>query len=460
MVGHVIRRWIAACTAVALAAALAAAPGLSATAAVAEPWPARLGSPAASITLSPKFAPPTTRVTVHGTAFGHGDRVTVLFARKQVASATADESGAFTATFHVPAGAPPGQHTVTAEGSPSGRSAEATFTVRTNWAQWGFDATRGLDNRFENVISGSNIRKLHVRWTYRFAHALGLGPSPAVAAGIVYVSDGSGDLSALDAATGQARWTVTLDPRHAARTVTVSSETAYVSSETGVHALDRATGAERWQFGLFEPDVVTVANGLVYVGGFGGVYALDPATGVEQWWTYVPGTSPAVSGTQLLLGARDGAIDALNGSTGAVLWRVKVDGVPSTPSVAGGTVYAATDAGTVYALRTSDGQEVWHTQTGEQGTRSGVAVAGKRVFVATPTSTYAFDASSGAVLWQAAAAGTTPAVAADVVYVGGTAFDVSTGDQLWDSGLVAPTPAVADGIAYLTATKGVYAFGR
>jgi len=63
-------------------------------------------------------------VTVHGAAFGHGDQVTVWFGKEQVASATADQAGGFSAAFHVPKGAPPGAGTVRAEGSPSGRSAE------------------------------------------------------------------------------------------------------------------------------------------------------------------------------------------------------------------------------------------------------------------------------------------------------------------------------------------------
>jgi outer membrane protein assembly factor BamB len=417
-------------------------------------------SPLASITMSPKFAPPTTHVTLHGTAFGAGDQVIVLFGDSQVATATADQSGAFEAAFDVPKGAPPGQATVTANGSPSGRSAEATFTVRTNWTQLGFDATRTFDNPFENVLSSSNVHKVRIRWKYRFARHLAIGASPTVVAGVVYASDGYGDLSALDAATGQARWTVTPDPRHPIRTVTVTSDTVYVSSEDGVHALDRTTGAERWQFGLFEPDVVTVANGLVYVGGFGGIYALDPATGVEQWWTYEPGTSPAVSGSDLFVGTSDDAVVALDGSTGSVLWSVKVDGVPSIPSVGQGVVYAATDAGTVYALRAADGHQVWRVATGEAGTNSAVAVAGQSVFVGATSSTYALDASTGAGLWQAPAGGATPAVAADIVFVGGLAFDAATGEQVWDTHLTASAPVVADGVVYLATKRILYAFGR
>src|SRR5262249_23274073 len=162
---------------------------------------------------------------------GGGDQVTVWFGQKQVAAATADQDGAFAATFRIPRGAPPGQRSVKAQGSPSGRSAEAAFTGRTNWAQWGFDAARGFDKPVENEISGSKVEKVHLRWTYRFAHASGPASSPVVAAGIAYVSDGYGDLSALDVATGRARWTVTLDPGHAVRPVTVSSETVYASSE-------------------------------------------------------------------------------------------------------------------------------------------------------------------------------------------------------------------------------------
>src|SRR5437763_14329462 len=56
----------------------------------------------AAITLSPTFGPPTTSVTVNGTGFGATEGITITFEANQVATATTDATGAFTATFTVP----------------------------------------------------------------------------------------------------------------------------------------------------------------------------------------------------------------------------------------------------------------------------------------------------------------------------------------------------------------------
>jgi outer membrane protein assembly factor BamB len=98
--------------------------------------------------------------------------------------------------------------------------------------------------------------------------------------------------------------------------------------------------------------------------------------------------------------------------------------------------------------------------TGETGTHSAVAVAGRSVFVGGASSTYALDASNGDTEWRAPVGGTTPAVAADVVFVGGAAFSATTGQQVWDPRLTASAPVVADGTIYLATKKILYAFGR
>jgi len=94
-------------------------------------------SPLASITLSPRFGPPTTPVTVRGSGFAHGESVKIWFGRKEVAGTTTDKTGGFVAAFNVPRGASPDQHGVKARGKTSGLKAKAIFTVRTNWSSGG-----------------------------------------------------------------------------------------------------------------------------------------------------------------------------------------------------------------------------------------------------------------------------------------------------------------------------------
>ncbi len=83
-----------------------------------------------SLTLSPTSGPPATGVSVSGTGFLNGEGVVVGWdtAGNQVATATANSNGGFSANFNVPSSAN-GNHTVFATGQSSGFQVTATFTV-------------------------------------------------------------------------------------------------------------------------------------------------------------------------------------------------------------------------------------------------------------------------------------------------------------------------------------------
>lgn len=98
-----------------------------------------------------------------------------------------------------------------------------------------------------------------------------------------------GNLFALDAETGEQKWT-SPDSLNIYSGPTVGTEKVYVSSRDGtLNALDADTGDILWQFTepSSEIDVCpTVADGLVYVGtGDTFLYAVDTETG-EKAWTF------------------------------------------------------------------------------------------------------------------------------------------------------------------------------
>ena len=107
-----------------------------------------------------------------------------------------------------------------------------------------------------------------------------------VANGLVYVPSDAGALRALDAATGEVRWTYTSNEAIASAPAIVDG-TVYASTNAGpngeVVALDAATGDARWQMTLdgrvnFGPVVV---DGRLYVGtGLGTFYAIGPSSDV------------------------------------------------------------------------------------------------------------------------------------------------------------------------------------
>ena len=83
----------------------------------------------------------------------------------------------------------------------------------------------------------------------------------------------------------------------------IADGVVYVGSEDGrLYALDARTGQEKWSFQTFQSVVSSpaVAGGMIYIGSFDGrLYALDARTGQEKW-SFKTGSqvlsSPAVAG--------------------------------------------------------------------------------------------------------------------------------------------------------------------
>ena len=103
---------------------------------------------------------------------------------------------------------------------------------------------------------------------------------------------------------------------------------------------------------------IAVLTALLVAGAAGGARGAAPRANDGEWLAY----------------GRDGRLDnavvspTLRPSTVPDLreqWRAQLDGtVVASPLVAGGIVYAATEAGSVYALSTADGHVVWQQTTG------------------------------------------------------------------------------------------------
>jgi len=169
----------------------------------------------------------------------------------------------------------------------------------------------------------------------------------AVAKGVVYVTDGSGKLFALDASTGTKRWkTEAVDgvPSVVAGVVYISSSTGYLD------AVDARTGTQLWSFvpklngSSASP---AVANGVVYINS-DQLYALDARTGTQLWSFPKTGSSPAVANGVVYMGSDQ--LYALDAKTGTQLWSYPIDSTYSPPVVVNGMVYIADGAGSVYAF--------------------------------------------------------------------------------------------------------------
>jgi outer membrane protein assembly factor BamB len=287
-----------------------------------------------------------------------------------------------------------------------------------------------------------------------------------------------------------------------------------------VHALDAVTGVKRWQAQPGRGGVESspaVASGTLHGGSgdgiyFGGndghVYALDARTGA-QVWAYQTGdqpdrpqgrvwpgpfitSSPGVAGGTVYIGGPDARILALDAAAGRLLWTCqtnaeRVPGMPgsrplagdhrvpvmvtSSPAVIDGTVYVAGADLHAYALDAASGVPRWSRWVGGSG--SSPAVAAGVVYIGGLLAVYALEAASGQPLWESPRAdglnfsGHAPAVAGGTVYAAGhnyrrkdgvlLALDTATGAVRWQwrrpRGTKDTSPAVSGQLVYVACCR-------
>ncbi|MCF6468445.1 hypothetical protein FAF44_08585 [Nonomuraea sp. MG754425] len=163
--------------------------------------------------------------------------------------------------------------------------------------------------------------------------------------------------SALDPATGKARWRARVSAALRYDPVVIGG-TVYLGDVAGrTYALDAASGQERWRLttegdsGLWN---VTASRGKVFVAGRS-LHVLDPETGTEQWSRPLTG-QVSVHGDTVFAQDEGGNLHALDAATGATRWRFQTGGRFQTrPVVAGDLVYVGSSNGNLYALRATDG---------------------------------------------------------------------------------------------------------
>ena len=176
--------------------------------------------------------------------------------------------------------------------------------------------------------------------------------SPAIAAGIVYI--GTGKLYAFDAHTGVI---INGFPKRLASNVssspTVANGIVYIGNDGKLYAFHAKTGRRIVGFprrlggGFVRGSAPAVASGIVYIGGSDGkLYAFNAFTGADIVGFPVRTggeifSAPAIAQNRVYVGASDHRVYAWNATTGAQFWSFTADSAVSTPEVASGVVYVA-----------------------------------------------------------------------------------------------------------------------
>lgn len=242
-------------------------------------------------------------------------------------------------------------------------------------------------------------------------------------------------------------------------------------------ALDAATGAVRWQRKLrgapAGPPAVAPEGDTVFFGLGGGLFAVDTVSGDVRWnatsGSVAPATGPAVGsgGGMVAVASARGSIITFDAETGSQRWEAKgasngwaspVFSGKGTPG--GGMVFTA--AGTnLTALDARTGKQRWTVDTGMYNPLN-PRLDGGVLFIAGTTSTlFAYDAATGAPLWQAAGLCSVhlwdvPAVGKEHVYIGSDtdmqliALEKRTGARAWNytASNAVRSPTVGEGLVY------------
>jgi outer membrane protein assembly factor BamB len=250
---------------------------------------------------------------------------------------------------------------------------------------------------------------------------------PVVAGGIVYTVDARATVTATST-TGQRIWSRNLTPARfspgdaSGGAVSFGGGRVYVTTGFGeITALNAATGETVWDKNLDAPvNAAATYNGdLVYVVARDSTaWALDAATGLTRWQqsgtpslTAFSGSAPvAVSGETVVIPFPSGEIRATYPEGGLPRWSTVVSGdrlgrasslvsdIAGVPVIDDGRVYAANFGGRSVAFDIRDGSRIW---TAGEGAVGPLWPVGGSVFLVNDISELVrLDAATGAPVWR------------------------------------------------------------
>jgi outer membrane protein assembly factor BamB len=195
--------------------------------------------------------------------------------------------------------------------------------------------------------------------------ALLTSASPAVAGNLVFAPYPSGEISAVDVKTGQAKWTDSLAKGafntaatsigEAARPV-VDKDAVFAMSRGGqLIATSREKGERLWTREIKGSQTPWVAGDAVFaVDMTGKLAALGRKDGKVRWVTSLPSglwSGPVLAGNRLWLASSNGLLVGVDAMSGAIAMQIDLGSpVMITPVVAEGRLYVLTDKAKLIAM--------------------------------------------------------------------------------------------------------------
>ena len=220
------------------------------------------------------------------------------------------------------------------------------------------------------------------KWTFTTNGEVHL--SPTVANGVVYVSSNDSSVSAIDAQSGKKIWV--FSPGSSGQSFVSSppmvvNGVVYIGSpgDNKIYAINAKTGQPKWSFFMGWNGFIStpmVANGVLYVASIDGkIYAIEAETGQKKW--AFPANGGVYAALTVANGAAyvisiDGIVYAIDTTTGHQKWVFPTKNATGSweqppPIVVNGVLYVASDDSNVYAINTTTGQQKWAAPVDSHG---------------------------------------------------------------------------------------------
>jgi outer membrane protein assembly factor BamB len=321
---------------------------------------------------------------------------------------------------------------------------------------------------------------LKLLWTYNAGDVV--DSSAAIVNGVVYVGGGSGDLLALDLASGTLRWKYATGNLIGESSPAVAGDAVYIGDLGGIlHAVRIADGTPLWTFKTVSEikSSPVVVNDVVLIGSYDGhLYAVDVKTGRQRWKVQTKGqvhATPAVQDGLTFIAGCDSIFRAIRVTDGREMYQIESGAYTgASPVLDGDRAYFGTFNNEVLALDLKKRSVVWRYSQPDARFPyySSAALDGGRVIVGgRDKAVHAVDAATGKAAWTfvtRARVDSSPVVSGGRVYVGSSdgrlyVLDSASGKKLWEFEIgadVTASPAVAGGRLVIGAQDGkVYVFG-
>lgn len=339
------------------------------------------------------------------------------------------------------------------------------------------------DAELSGVSATTLPAELALLWTYEAG-----GPitsSAVVQSGLVYFGSDDRKVHALDARSGERRWTFTTEDFIEAPPCVAWGKVFVGSNDTFVYALDALTGELVWKQAtadkiLGSANTVVLKEGpAIVVGSYdANLYCFDAASGAKRWVyttdNYVNGTA-AIHAGHAIFGGCDAILHVVDVTTGQRASALELGPdchIAGSLAFVDGRAYFGHYGNAFVCVDVAENRVVWSYESQDQAFFSSPAIAGERVvFGGRDRSLHCVARATGAPLWKFPTrrkVDGSPVIVGDRVVFGsgdGRVYVLSLedGKEVWSQDLgqsILSSPAVVDGRIYLGANDGLlYCFG-